>query len=110
MRYQGSGEDYITKSFIIYSYSLPNIIWMIKSKRLRRAKNLARTGTEEVYTCFGGENWKRRSLGRPRHRRNININIDFQAEGGGNMDWTVLAQDRDRCWTLVNAVMNRRIP
>ena len=26
------------------------------------------------------------------------------------MDWIVLAQDRDRWWPLVNAVMNLRIP
>ena len=25
---------------------------------------------------------------------------------GGNMDWIDLAQDRDRCWALVNAIMN----
>jgi hypothetical protein len=27
----------------------------------------------------------------------------------GNMDWIELAQDRDRCWALVNAVMNIRV-
>ena len=28
----------------------------------------------------------------------------------GVMDWTVLAQDRDRCRALVNAVMNLQVP
>ena len=29
--------------------------------------------------------------------------------GSGYMDWLDLAQNRDRCWALVNAVMNFRV-
>jgi len=28
----------------------------------------------------------------------------------GDMDWIDLAQDRNRCWALVNEVMNLRVP
>jgi hypothetical protein len=28
----------------------------------------------------------------------------------GGMDWMDVAQDRDRWWVLVNAVMNLRVP
>jgi len=50
------------------------------------------------------------SLGRPRHRWVDNIRTDLQEVGCGYMDWIGLAQDRDRWWTLVSAVVNLRVP
>jgi len=39
-----------------------------------------------------------------------NIKIDLQEVGCGYMDWIGLAQDTDRWWTLVSAVMNLQVP
>ena len=39
-----------------------------------------------------------------------NIRMDLQEVGCGYMDWIGRTQDSDRWWTLVNAVMNLRVP
>jgi hypothetical protein len=52
----------------------------------------------------------RRPLGRPRRRWDDNNMLYIQEVGCGDVDWKELAQDRDRWWELVNAVMNLRVP
>jgi hypothetical protein len=39
-----------------------------------------------------------------------NIEMDLLEIGCGDVDWIGLAQDRDKCRALVNAVMNLRVP
>jgi hypothetical protein len=51
----------------------------------------------------------RRLLGRPRLRWEDNIKMDLQEVGWGGMDWIDMAQDRDRWWAVVSAVMNLRV-
>jgi len=65
---------------------------------------------EGVYRVLVGKPEGRRPLGRPRHRWVNNIRMDFQEVGCVYMDWTGLAQYRERWRTLVNAVMNLRVP
>jgi hypothetical protein len=36
--------------------------------------------------------------------------LDLQEMEWGGMDWVAVAQERDRCRTLVNVVMNLRVP
>jgi hypothetical protein len=44
-----------------------------------------------------------------RNRREDNIRKDLKDVGCGAMDWIDLAQDRNRWWAVVNAVMNLRV-
>jgi len=65
---------------------------------------------EKFVTMEVGKPEGKRPLERPRHRWVDNIRMDLQEVGCGYMDWIGLAQDRDRWRTLVNVVMNLRVP
>ena len=92
-------------------YSSPNIVRVIKSRRMRWAGNVARMREERgAYMVLVGKPEGKRPLGRPRRRWVDNIRVDLQEVGCGYMDWIWLAQDRDRWRTLVSAVMNLRVP
>jgi len=85
-------------------YFSPNIIWVIKSRRMRGVGHVA---------CMEDRRGAYRVLvGIPRHRWEGNIKMDCQ-EGGwgkGDIDLIVVAQDRDRRWVLVSMVMNLLVP
>ena len=89
-------------------YSSPNIVRVIKSRRMRWAGHVARMVEERgrIGSWWGNQ----RPLGRPRSRWVDNIRMDLQEVGCGYVDWIGLAQDRDRWRTLVSAVMNLRVP
>ena len=91
--------------------SSPNIVRVIKSRRMRWAGHVVRMGERtSVYRVVVGKPEGKRPLGRPRRRWENNIKMDLQEVGCGGMDWIELAQDRDRWRALVNAVMNLWVP
>jgi hypothetical protein len=61
-----------------------------------------------VYRVLVGKPEGNRPLGRPRFSVKIILRWIFRYVCG-DMDWIGLAQDRDRRWALVNAVMNRKM-
>jgi hypothetical protein len=63
-----------------------------------------------VHRVLVGKSEAKRPLGRPRHRWEDNIKMDFQEVGGSCGDWMELVQDRDRWRALVNTVMKLRVP
>jgi len=83
---------------------------VIKVRRMGWAGHVTRMGERRgVHRVLVGKPEGKRPLGRPRRRRENN-NMDLQEEGCGGMDWMKLAQDRDRWWALVNAVMKLWVP
>jgi hypothetical protein len=92
-------------------YCSPNIVRVIKWRRMRWAGHVVRMGEEKgVYRVLVGKPEGKRPLGRPRRRWVDNIRMDLQEVGCGYKDWIGLAQDRDRWRMLVSAVMNLRVP
>jgi hypothetical protein len=92
-------------------YSLPNIVWVVKSRRMRWAGHVAHMGEGRgMHRVLVGKPEGKRPLGRPRHRWKDNIKIDLQEVGGGCGDWMELAQDRDRWRALVSTVRNLPVP
>jgi hypothetical protein len=89
-------------------YSSPNIIRMIKSRRMRWAGHVERMGRRGMHIgCWWGS---QKETGRQRRRWVDNIKIDLGEIGWDGMDWIDLAQDRDQWRSLVNTVMNFRVP
>jgi len=78
-------------------YSSPNIVRVIKSRRMRWGGHVTLMGeVRGMYRVLVGKPDGRRPLGRPRRKWVDNIRTDLQEVGCGYMDWIGLAQDRDR--------------
>ena len=114
----GSKRDEVTGEWrklnneeLSYLYFLPNIVRVVKSRRMRWAGHVARMGEGRgVYRVLVGKPEGKRPLGRPRRRWEDNIKMDLQEVDGGCGDWMELAQDRDSWWALVSTVMNLQAP
>jgi hypothetical protein len=92
-------------------YSLPNIVRVVKSRRMRWAGHVSRMGEERgVHRVLVGKPEGKRTLGRPRRKSEDNIKMDLQEVGLGCGDWIESAQDRDRWRALVSTVKNLRAP
>ena len=91
-------------------YFLPNIVRVVKSRRMRWTGHVARMEEGRgVHRVLVGKPEGKRPLGIPRRRWEDNIKMDLREVGGGG-DWMELAQVRDKWRALVNTVMNLRVP
>jgi len=68
-------------------YCSPNIVWVIKSRRMRLAEHVACMGERRgVYRVLVGKPEGKSPFGRPRRRWENNIKIDLQEMGCEGMD------------------------
>ena len=66
----------------------PNIVRVIKSRRMRWAGHVTRVGENRgVCRVLVVKHGGKRPLGRPKCRWEDNINVDLQEVGRGVMDW-----------------------
>jgi hypothetical protein len=73
-------------------YCSPNIVWVIKSRRIRWAEHVKFMGKRRgVYRVVVGKPEGKRPLGRSRRRWEDNTKMDLQEVGGRGMDWIDLA-------------------
>jgi hypothetical protein len=94
-------------------YSPLSIITVIKSRRMRWAGYITRTGEKRnAYRILVGIPEGKGPLGRPRRRWLDNIKMDLREIEWGGMDWIFLAQDGHQWSALGNMVMvmNFRFP
>jgi hypothetical protein len=98
------GQRIIEESVLTryYGDQINNNIRARHVARMRKSRSACRV----VVGRPGGK----RPSGRPKRKWEDNVQMDLQEVGWGRMDWTDLAQDRDRWRALVNAVMNLRVP
>jgi hypothetical protein len=88
----------------------PNIVRVIKSRRMRWAGHVARMGEGRgVYRVLVRKPEGKRLLGRPRRRWDYNIKMDVQVVGVGRGDWMELDQYRDSSRSLMSTVKKLRV-
>ena len=92
-------------------YCSPNIVRVIKSRRLRRTGHVARMEEgRSAFKMLTGKPTGKIPLGRPRRRWEDNIRMDLEGMGVNAGNWVDSAQDRNYWRTLVNAALNLRVP
>ena len=105
----GSGEGSTMRNFRVYCS--PNIVRVIRSRRLRWAGHVARLEEgRSAFKILTGKPTGKRPLGRPRRRWEDNIRMDLEEISINAGNWVDSAQDRNYWRALVNAALNLRVP
>ena len=92
-------------------YRSPNIVRVIKSRRLRWAGHITRMEEgRSAVKILAGKPTGKRLLGRPRRRWEDDIRMDLEEIGISAGNWVDSAQDRNHWRALLNAALNLLVP
>ena len=106
----GSGEEFTMRNFIVCTVP-PNIVRMVKSRRLRWAGHVAiMEEGRSAFKMLTGTSARMRSLRMPKRRWEDNIRMDLKVIDINIRNWVDSAQDRNYWRVLVKAVLNFRVP
>jgi hypothetical protein len=88
-------------------YCSPNIVRVIKSRRLRWASHIPTMEEDRsAFKILTGTPSGKIPLGRPKHRWEDNIRINLKEIGINTRNWVDLTQDRNYWRALVNKALN----
>jgi len=92
-------------------YASPNIIRIIKLRRMIWARHVAHIGEmRNSYKVLVRKPEENRTLRRNKRRREDNISMDHREIGCEIVEYMYLAHERDQGRALVNTVMNLSVP
>ena len=92
-------------------YRSPNIVRVIKPRRLRWTGHVARMEeSRRASKILTGEHTGKRPLGRSRRRWEDNIRMYLKEIGTNARNWIDSAQDRDYWRSLPNVTLNLQVP
>jgi hypothetical protein len=87
------------------------IIRVIKSRRVRCARNVACIGEmRSASSVLVGKPEGKRPLGRPKRSWENNIRMDLTEVGWKDVDWIHLAHTMEQWLAVVNTAMNHGVP
>jgi hypothetical protein len=92
-------------------YTSPDIIMVIKSRKMRWAGHVVQMGEmRNAYNILVGKSEVKRPFGIPRLRWEDNIKMDLKEIGWEGVDWIHQVQDRVQWQALMNMVMKLCVP
>jgi len=91
-------------------YFISSTIQVIKSRRTRMAWHGTYTGERRgTYSVLVGKPDENRKFGRPRHRWEDNIKMDYKEICWKGVDSTDVVQDGDRWWAMVSVITKHHV-